>query len=341
MDSKLLKDLTACFGVSGQEEEVRDRIIKEITPYVQSLKTDSIGNIIAFKKGAKTPEKKVMVCAHMDEVGLIIKKVTKDGFLRFGCVGGIDPRVLIAKKVSVGKNKVSGVIGIKAIHLQEKEESENAPGVDKMYIDIGATTQEQGLEKIRPGDYVCFEEEFVLFGEEKICSKGLDDRVGCAVMCEIIKQALPYDTYFAFTVQEEVGLRGAQVASYDIEPDIALILETTTAADFPMVKKHLQVSKCGGGVVLSVMDRGAIYDADLVTLAMKQAQRYQIPYQMKKSIAGGNDSGAIQKSRTGTRVLALSVPCRYLHSPACVIDSRDYEAMMGLTERLLKKLGGF
>jgi endoglucanase len=340
MDIKLLKDLTACFGVSGQENEVRNRILSDITPYVQSVLTDGIGNIIAFKKGVRPTQKKVMLCAHMDEVGLIIKKITKDGFLRFGCVGGIDPRVLVAKRVYVGKNKIPGVIGIKAIHLQEKEEREAAPGIDKMYIDIGATTQEEAMAYIRLGDYACFEEEFELFGEGKIRAKGLDDRAGCTVLCELIKKDLPYDTYFAFTVQEEVGLRGAQVAAYQVAPDIALTIETTTAADFPVVEERQQVTQCGGGVVLSVMDRGAIYDAPLVKLAEKMAIENHIPYQMKKSIAGGNDSGVVQRSRDGVKVLALSLPCRYLHSPACVIDKRDYEAMLSLTERILEELGG-
>jgi endoglucanase len=156
----------------------------------------------------------------------------------------------------------------------------------------------------------------------------------------MIKEELPFDTYFAFTVQEEVGLRGIQVAAYQLAPDIALALETTTAADFTMVEESQQVSSCGGGVVLSVMDRGTIYDAPLVKLAIKMAQDNNIPYQIKKSIAGANDSAAVQKSREGVRVMALSLPCRYLHSPACVMDKRDYEAMKSLTACLLGKLGG-
>ena len=339
MNEALLRRLTAINGVSGQEEAVRNSLIEEITPFAETLRVDSIGNLIVEKRGEKTPSRKIMVCAHMDEVGLIIKKITSDGFLKFGCVGGIDRKVLIGKRVKVGKNGIDGVIGVKAVHLLEKEEKKTAPSVEKLYIDIGAASKEEAETVVDLGDYAAFSGEYIAFGEGKICAKALDDRAGCAVMCELMQEEQKYDSTFVFTVQEEVGLRGAQVAAYQERPDFVLVLETTSAADF-LEKREQWVSQCGGGVVISVMDRGTIYDRELINIAVEEAQKHGIAYQMKQSIAGGNDAGALQRGGEGAKVLALSLPCRYLHTSACVIDQRDFEAMKALAGKILARLGG-
>ena len=225
----LIKELCNLSGVSGNETEVRNFIKEQITPYADEIKVDNIGNLIALKKGNSS--KKVMLSAHTDEVGFIISGINDKGFLEFKTVGGIDTRVIISKKVLVGTKKIPGVIGMKAIHLQKKSERETVPEVSSLYIDIGAKDKDEALEYVKIGDYVSFDTCFAEMSCDTIKAKAIDDRAGCAILMELIKKPVKYDTYFCFTVQEEVGLRGARVAAHRIMPDIALVIESTTCND--------------------------------------------------------------------------------------------------------------
>lgn len=319
---KDLEQLCCLNGVSGREEEVRTYILSQIQDVAQ-YRIDALGNLIVFKKGAQTPKNKVMLAAHMDEVGLIVTYITDDGYLKFTSVGGIDTRVMLGRCVTVGDEKIPGAIGIVPVHMVKEEEKANIPAADSLYIDIGATNREEAEKHVKPGDRAQFNSDFIPFGKGFIKARALDDRAGCAILIDMVKSDLPYDMHFAFTVQEEVGLRGAKTATFSVEPDYAIVVETTTAADIAGVAKEKQVCKLGDGAVLSFMDRSTLYPRELYDLAFELAEKHGIKVQAKTIVAGGNDAGVIHTSRTGVRTLTVSLPCRYLHSPSCVIFEAD------------------
>lgn len=225
-----LKTLCSLPGASGREDAVREYLIRRVNPHAE-YEVDALGNLLVHKKGAQRAKKKVMLAAHMDEVALIVTYITEDGYLKFSPVGGIDPRVLFGRGVFVGEKQLPGVIGSMPVHLLEKDDLKKIPDFEKLYIDIGASNAEEAAQVVQPGDIAYFDSVFVPFGERRIKAKALDDRAGCAVLLEMIESDLPYDLDFAFTVQEEVGLRGAGAAAYQLNPDYAIVVETTTAAD--------------------------------------------------------------------------------------------------------------
>ncbi len=313
---EILKNLCNIDGTSGDEVAVRDRIIEYIDGYCD-YKTDALGNIIVFKKGKKEAVKKVMLDAHMDEVGLIITSVTPDGFLKFKTVGGIDTSVLLARQVTVN-GEVNGVICCKPIHLLSAEEGKKLPKPETLYIDIGAKDKNQALENVSVGDCAVMCGQFCECGD-RILSKALDDRVGCAVLIDLIRNESEYDFYASFSVQEEVGLRGAKTATYAINPDSAIVLEGTTAADIADVPDDKRVCIQGKGVAVSFMDRSTVYDRAYYKYALQS----KVKCQSKSAVTGGNDSGAVHLSREGVRTIALSVPCRYIHSASSVAFKED------------------
>ena len=322
-----LKEICMTDGVSGDEGAVRELIKSRIT--ADEITVDNLGNLIVFKKGRKAPKSKVMLAAHMDEVGFMITDITESGFLRFGSVGGIDPRVVMGRAVRF-KNGTLGVVGTKATHQQSADERKKAPDFDDMHIDIGASSADEAAKYVSRGDTACFDTDFFSFGDGFVKGKAIDDRAGCQIMIDMINSDLEYDTWFVFTVQEEVGTRGAKAAAFTVAPDIALVLETTTACDISGSSGNKRVCELGKGCVVSYMDRGTIYDRELYRLAFEIGNEKGVPVQTKTLVAGGNDSGAIHVSRGGVRTCALSVPCRYLHSPSCVIRQSDYEAVRAL-----------
>lgn len=338
-DYALLKKLCLCSGISGDEGEVRDIILGEIKGFADEIKIDNLGNILVKKKGKNPSAARLMLSAHMDEVGLMITEITGEGFLKFDEVGGIDRRVLLGEHVLIGKNRINGIIGIKPIHLTKGDEKSSVPSYSEMYIDIGAESREQALEYVCPGDSVCFVPNFRENGFT-ITSKAIDDRFGCCVLIEMIKSELEYDMDFVFAVQEEVGLRGAKVAAYSIDPEFALVIETTTAADIPEIEPTKQVCTLGEGAVVSVMDRTTIYDKGLVKAAFETADEIGVKAQYKRAVAGGNDAGIIHKSNGGIRTLAISLACRYLHAPNCVANKSDCESVMLLAHKMAEKIAG-
>ena len=334
-----IKALCALHGVSGDEGPVRDYIKSRVAPYADDIATDAMGNLIVFKKGKKTPTKKVMLCAHMDEVGVIVTGVTDDGYLKFESVGGIDRRVLIGKTVKVGKDDVLGVIGNMAYHLVKKDEREKIPALSDMYIDIGAGNKEDALTRVSPGDTGAFDSNFLEFGDDFLGARALDDRAGCAVLIKLIESELPVDCTFAFTVQEEVGTRGAVVASFRVMPDIALIIESTTAADLPSVPSSKKVCFVGKGAVIPFMDNAAIYNKELYQALTSLADKSNIPWQTKSYISGGTDAGAVQRSRGGVMTAGIAAPVRNLHSPSNVACLKDIEAVCRLAGLFLNEIG--
>ena len=334
---ELLKHLSLVFGPTGSEEAVADEIVKQLENTDAQIIRDRMSNVFAVLHGKNRPDKTVMLSAHMDEVGFIIKDIDGEGYIRFGCLGGIDPRVLCGRKVTFrGKEgDVSGVIASKAIHHQSAEERKNATKANDMYVDIGATSKEDAESVLARGDSGTFDSEFVIFGENDAYAKckALDDRLGCVVMIETLRRIkeegieLPFDLVCAFTVREEIGISGATAAAHRFRPDYAIVLETTAIADLPDVPKNSRVSEVGAGGVVSLMDRSTIYNRDFVDGAMKIAEENGIPAQIKRYVSGGNDAGHIHKTADGTRCLAISAPTRYLHSASCVIALRDFEAI--------------
>lgn len=331
----MLKEICLLNGTSGREENVRNYIIDKIKGKCE-YSVDALGSIIAFKKGRKLPSKKVLIAAHMDEVGFIITDITDDGYLCFAPVGGIDSSVVLGRHVDI--NGINGIIGAKAVHLLTDEEKKTEPLMGKLVIDIGATDKSQAEKYVNLGDCAYFSCDFCELGNGFIKSKALDDRIGCMLMIELINSNLEYDTYFAFNVQEEVGLRGSGCSAYSVKPDIAIVLEATTAADIDGVTGGDKCCVLGNGPVVSFMDGRTIYDKSIYDLAFKIAKENDIKIQTKTKIAGGNDAGAIQQSAFGCRVAAVSLPCRYIHSGASVVNIGDIEETRRFLPLLISEL---
>lgn len=327
-----LKEICTINGTSGDEECVREYIKSNI--HADEVMVDPLGNLIVFKKGRKTPKNKIMFAAHMDEVGFMVTDISENGFLSFGAVGGINPSVVIGRALRL-EGGASGVVGTKAIHQQSKEERGKTPSFDELYLDIGAGSKEEAERFAPRGSYAYFDTDFFEFGDGFIKGKAIDDRAGCLIMMDMVNGAPEYDAWYAFTVQEEIGTRGAKAAAFTISPDIAIVLETTTACDIAGVSGGKRICELGNGAVVSYMDKGTVYDRELYSLAFNTANKNSIDVQTKTLVAGGNDSGAIHVSRGGIRTCAISVPCRYLHSPSCVIKESDYYAVKSLAEKML------
>lgn len=323
----ILKELCGLDGVSGDEGFVREYIIGKIKNHCE-YSVDPLGNIIAFKKGKSRSVKRVMLDAHMDEVGLIITSVTEDGFLRFSAVGGIDTSVLMFRRVRIGN--VNGVIGGKPIHLLSGEERKKLPKPDSLYIDIGAASKEEALKLVDIGASAVICGDYTEMGK-LIKAKAVDNRAGCAILISLLTSDSDYDFYAVFSVQEEVGLRGARAATFTVEPDSAIVLEATTAADIAEVPNEKRVCVLGDGPAVSFMDRATVYDRAYYNAALSSG----IKCQPKAAVAGGNNSGEIHLSHGGVRTLAISVPCRYIHSPSCVACGEDIENARRLAKYML------
>ena len=331
-----LKTLCALPGVSGGEDAVRDYLRELAAPHADSIRVDAIGNLIIEKKGRIPGSKKLMLAAHMDEVGLMIRAITDDGYLKFDTVGGIDRRVLIGKPVLVGPKKVPGVIGLEAYHLTSREEEKTVPKLKDFYIDIGAEDKETAEDLVYRGDLVVFDTDILEFGHGFLKAKAIDDRIGCAVMAELLQEPLPMDCTFVFTVQEEVGTRGAFGAAFSVTPDIALVLEGTTAADLPDMPPHKRVCAPGKGPVVPYMDGGTVYDREFFELLRSLAEQGRIPWQTKEYLSGGTDASAIQRSKAGVRVAGIAAAVRYLHTPSSVASVEDCNHMLALARRFLQ-----
>ncbi|MDY3618979.1 M42 family metallopeptidase [Agathobaculum sp.] len=335
---ELLKTLCALPGPSGCEEMVRAWISKEVEPYADEMRTDAIGNLMAFRKGERALERPVVLAAHMDEVGVIIKKITDEGMLKFGFVGGVDPRVVIGRCIRFGE--VTGVVGIKAVHLSTAAERKTMPKTGDLYIDIGADNKQSAEARVAPGDYGVFDSACVRFGDGMLKAKAIDDRLGCAVLLSLLREKPPVDTWFCFTVQEETGLRGAATMAYALDPGFCLIIEGTTAADLYEISDGKAVCRVRGGAVIPFMDGATIYDAELFDLLRRACEKRGIPWQTKSRVSGGTDAGRIQKARAGVRVCAVAAPVRYIHSPAGVAAESDMIAVRDAARAFLEEIGG-
>lgn len=330
---EILKALCMIDGTSGDEAAVREFVISQIKDFCE-YSVDNLGNIIAFKKGKNASAKKVLIDAHLDEVGLIITHIESDGFVRFTTVGGIDTAALMFRRVLVNDN-VLGVIGGKPVHLCDGDERKKLPSADNLYIDLGVSSKEDAEKLVSVGDCAVMCSDYTEVGD-KVLSKALDDRVGCAVLIDLLKQDAEYDFYVSFSTQEEVGLRGARVAAYAVNPDAAIVIDGTTAADISGVAEAQKVCRQGEGAVVSFMDGATSYDREYYNAALNSG----IKAQSKCAVAGGNNAGAIHLSRGGVRVVALSVPCRYIHTSGSTCDMRDVVAVRDLAKYMIENIAG-
>lgn len=333
----LLKQLSNLDGAAGDEQEVRAFIQQQVKGHVTETTVDALGNLICFKK-AKKKRPVILLAAHMDEVGLMITAKNKDGTLKFSRIGGISTQVLLGQTLRIGRKKIRGVIGVKPIHILEEAESKKMPRAEDLYIDTGASSDKE-LSDIEIGDYAYFDSSYERMASTTVMGKAFDDRMGCSLILEMIKETFPFPLYAVFTTQEEIGLRGARVIGNRLSPDYAIIMEGTGAGDAPTKKDIARTPLLGKGPTLTVKDRSMIADPELLRRIIAIATRRKIPYQIKQPGIGGTDAGRIQISRRGVRCAVIAVPARYIHSPASIMNTKDYHHARKLAMAVLKDIG--
>ncbi len=351
----LLEELSCTFGPSGCEDAVADSIRSHIAMYCDELLPDPMGGVLArirgtgmMEEGAAVSPRRLMLSCHMDEVGFMIRSITEEGLLKIASMCGSDTRVLAGRRVLVGNAafQVRGVFGVKPLHLVKSADRGNALDIDELYVDIGAGSRQAAEEVVRVGDFGTFESDFVSFGQDGgyIKGKALDDRLGCAVLCSVMRRIYEMesrpacDLYFAFTCREELGISGARTAAYRIDPDYAIVLEATAAGDISGTPEYRQVAHLGRGGALSLMDRSTIYDRPFTDWILETAMAENIPCQIKQYVSGGNDAAHIHKSRTGVRCAAVSAPARYIHTASNVVAKKDVESIEQLLMAVINRL---
>ena len=335
---KLLKELCRLDGVSGYEDEVRDFILGKIKPHANEIVVDPVGNVIAFKKGAHRRMRPLLVNAHMDEVGYLVWKITDSGLIKIAKVGGIDPRVVIGQRMRVGPDKVKGVIALKAFHLTKPEDRVIAPKEWELSLDIGASSFEEACSIVKVGQQAVFDSEPSDFGDNCLKAKALDDRMGCAIMMTILEEDLEYDTHFAFTANEEIGLRGAPVLARS-DPGVVLTIETTTAVDIPGVPGHMGVTKLRGGVAIALLDLQTAYNRRYIEKLAAKATAEGIKWQYRIMSAGAVDGGVIHREGSGAIAVTASLPSRYSHTadPVCYLP--DLEEVLKFSRLVIREAG--
>ncbi|NDJ60566.1 MAG: M42 family metallopeptidase [Chloroflexi bacterium] len=339
----ILQELSEAIGVSGSEDAVRKVVLSAIDGHVQNVRIDPLGGVTALKPGTGERSLRVMLAAHMDEIGFMVQGIDNDGLIRFTNIGGIDDRILPGLRVKIGANHIPGVIIWTPIHMNKDQ---NAVKLSALRIDIGASGKDEVAGKIKPGDRIAFDSRFMALGEKMLRGKAFDDRAGCALLVDVLRGGpYPVDVLAAFTVQEEIGLRGALVAARALAPDVALVLEGTTAHDVPDPKAEADDAiavnpgcRVGDGPALTVMDRSMIVNPTLLAFLRATADSAGIPYQIKTQLGGGTDGGAIHLANGGTRTGVISVPCRYIHSPAALLHRDDYDNTLRLIQAALQQM---
>jgi len=322
---ELIEKLTEAYGPSGREEQIREIIRAEVESFVDEIRVDTMGNLIALKKGTGQG-KKVMLAAHMDEIGLIISHVDEEGFLRAQRIGGVDTMTLTGGRVQFA----DGTVGV--IAPEKRPEFRKDPDLSKLYIDIGATSRAEAADRL--GQVVGFVRPFADMGQ-RVVSKAMDDRIGCTVLVETLRglEGSPHDVYFVFTVQEEVGLRGAQTGAFGVDPDIGIAVDVTIAADTPEAYK--MAMKLGDGPCIKVKDGRMLAHSGLKDLMIETAEANEIPYQLEVLAWGSTDAAAMQLSRGGVPAGCVSIACRYVHSPSEMVDIGDVENAVRLLLAML------
>ncbi len=336
----ILEKLSQAIGVSGEEDEVRALVIEAIRDHVSELQVDALGNVTALQRGTAQPEFKVMIAAHMDEIGMMATAVEANGLIQFTRVGGLDPRILPGKRVKVGPKRKPGVILWKPIHLWR--DMKTVP-IEALRIDVGAGDKSAA----EPGDRIAFDADYTQLSETVVRGKAFDDRVGCAVLVDILQSGpYPVTVAAAFTAQEEIGLRGATVAAERLNPAAAIVLEGTYAYDLPEPTLELEAgdlpanpgTRFGGGAVLTLADRQMITDPRALAFLRETAEANDIAYQIKTMGGGGTDGGAIHIAQAGIPTMPISAPCRYIHTPTALLNLDDYASVLALSQAVLRRI---
>ena len=339
MDLKTLCELKA---LGGREEAVRKAVYDVCVEKLgkDAVSFDGMGSVIAVRKAKNASLPRVLFAAHMDEIGLVASSAGDDGLISFRAIGAVDPRVLLSKRVLVGygEDAVPGVIGYAPIHLQSDDEYHAAPTIEKLTVDIGAKDKAEAEGKAPKGTHITFDTKFTEFGDGFVCAKSLDDRVGVYNLLRLLDAEYDGELTLAFTAREEVGLRGAKSAGYRVQPDVAIVLEGTTANDLGDSEEQFKVCIPGQGPCVSFMDLSSIADHELFKLVLKAGKDENVPCQIKKYIAGGNDAGAIQRAGAGCKTVVISVPCRNIHSPSSVCNLKDVDNQYHLAQAALHAL---
>jgi endoglucanase len=338
LNVKLLKEICETPGVPGYEQKVRNLVLREVKKLADKVSIDNMGNVTAFKKGKKN--KKVMIAAHMDEIGFIVTHIDEKGFLRFIPLGGFDPKTLTAQRVIVhGKKDVVGVMGSKPIHVMSAEERNKVAKIEDYFIDLGMPKKE--VEKvISVGNTVTRERELIEMGNCVNC-KSIDNRVSVFILIETLRQlkSTPYDVYAVFTVQEEVGIRGANVSALQIQPDFGFGLDTTIAYDVPGAREHEMITRLGDGTAIKIMDSSTICDFRMVEYMKKTAAKYKIKTQLEILPAGGTDTAGIQRMTPGGAISgAVSIPTRHIHQVIEMADKDDILGSIALLKNCIQDL---
>ncbi|MGB3851055.1 MAG: M42 family metallopeptidase [Tunicatimonas sp.] len=341
MNLELLKKTCEVPGAPGFERLVRSLVIEEVEPLVDELKVDNLGSVITLKKGTRNPDgKKVMVAAHLDEIGFIVKHIDEQGFVRFHTLGGFDPKTLTAQRVIVhGKQDLVGVMGSKPIHVMSPEERKKNPQTTDYFIDLGMQA-EQVKELVEVGNPITRERELIEMGDCVNC-KSIDNRVSVFILMETLRQLgdVPYDVYGVFTVQEEVGLRGANVAAHHINPDFGIGLDTTIAFDVPGAQPHERITSLGAGAAIKVMDASTICDYRMVEFMKQTADKNGTKWQLEVLTAGGTDTAGVQRmGKHGAIAGAISIPTRHLHQVIEMAHKEDIQACIDLLKASLETL---
>lgn len=340
----LLQQLSEAIGVSGQEDAVRKLILPAIKDQVTDIRVDAMGSITAVKPGTNPDAPRLMISAHMDEVGFMVTGYDGDGLIHFTAVGGVDERILPGLRVKIGDNQVAGVVIWTPIHKSYGKN--DTAKINTLRIDIGATSKDEASGKVKRGDRVAFDSRFMEVGAKILRGKSFDNRVGCSLLVDILQGGpYPVTVLAAFTVQEEIGLRGARVAARILKPDAAIALEGTTANDIPNPKADPDddtgtnpTCSLGAGPALTIMDRSMITDPRLLAFLRQTAEADGIPYQYKTQLGGGTDAGAIHQTNEGVPSAVVSVPCRYIHSPTAYLNRDDYASTLKLLQAVLNRL---
>ena len=337
-EERFLETLSNAVGVSGGEERVRAAVVDAVKDHVDSLEVDAMGSLVArLAPSGRRRGPHVMLCAHMDEVGVMVTGIESDGRLRFRKVGGIDSRILVGQVFRVGSNGLRGVSGTLPPHLISRADREKVALVEDLYLDIGAASREEAQGCVAVGDYATFDTTYERWGDTRK-GKAFDDRVGCAALASLVRHRPPVPVTAVWSVQEEVGLRGAAAAARRVAPDLAVVLEGTASGEAPGMAAAESAPVMGGGPALTVQDRSLMADARLVDLIERTARRRKIPTQWKRPGVGGTDAGRIALSGAGVPSAVISIPCRYIHAPAAYLDIRDARRMVGLVWHLLHSL---
>ncbi|MCS7121196.1 MAG: M42 family metallopeptidase [Archaeoglobaceae archaeon] len=337
---ELIKKLSNALGVSGYEEDVKEIVKAELENYVDEIKTDSLGNLICVKNGSE--RMKIMVAAHVDEIGFVVKHIDDKGFIRLTPIGGHFSQIVLGQRVVIyGKSKIYGVIGCKPPHLMKDEERKKAIEISDMFVDVGASSKEEVLKLgIEVGSPAVLDREVVMLANNRITGKAFDNRVGVAVMIEAVKRTESDATVFAVaTVQEEVGLKGARTCAYALDPNLAIALDTCPAADFPGSESAHMDIRIGKGAAITVIDaagRGLITTPKVLKWLRETAEKYNIPYQLEVAEGGTTDASAISLTKQGIPAGVVSVPARYIHSPVEVVDLRDCDSAANLVAKALE-----